>query len=65
MMSEYKQKIGEPIPPRIYEIVLDTDVSGTIAATQTQFMSEVFAASKKSNIIGHGLNIILKKDGKR
>ncbi len=46
-MSEYKQKIGEPIPPRIYEIILDTDVSGTIAATQTQFMSEVFAAAEK------------------
>jgi len=64
-MSEHRRKRGEPTKARVYEIIIDTDVSGTTAARQTEFMGDVFAALTKANITGHGLNIVLKQEGDR
>jgi len=60
-----RRKYGEPAEAQVYEIVLDTDVSSTIEVAQTEFMGAVFAAAKKANITGHGLNIVKKQGGTR
>ena len=60
-----RRKHGEPAEAQVYEIVLDTDVSDTIVVAQTEFMGAVFAAAKKANITGHGLNIVRRQRGDR
>ena len=62
---DHKRKRGEEMKPRVYEIMLDTDVWGTVAAAQTEFMATVFAEAEKSGLVGHGLNITMTQKGDR
>ena len=62
---DHKRKRGEEMEPRVYEIVLETDVWDTTSVAQTEFMAKVFEEAKKSGILGHGLNIIQKQRGDR
>jgi len=60
---DHMRKRGEKTKPRVYEIVLDSDVWGTTAAAQAEFMAKVFVIAKESNLIGHGLNITMTQRG--
>lgn len=44
---------------RVYEVRLTATESTQIEQAQTMFMSSVFDQSKKSGLVGHGLEITL------